>query len=436
MLKSATLLGSSSGRNAGDAALMAAIMDAIDDACRSRLTYEIPTIKPSFVRNNYNNIVKPVSIMPWNLSLKIFGLPTYQSIMRSDLSLVFDAVLFDRSLYNPLFNFLSTLQLFMPKAKKRGKKLCFFNVGTGPVRTLAGKEMLKRLAEAMDFITVRDQDSYDILKDIGVQNPNMLVTADAALNLKPCSDENSDQILQTLGLRKEDDILAININTYLDTWADNKHNSLDKNRFLSDFAEALNSVCAQTGASVLFVSTQHQDLRITQDLMQRLTKAPKKAVLSNTIYNHYEIKGVLSKVSLLCAMRLHAMILASSAFTPIIGLPYLPKVNHYFKTLGLQNFLLEFKNFSAPNLKEHLFNGWQMRHKIRERLLSTVPEYKERALIASKLVGTIHLGENLDAAVQNFKRILSDQTLQVPSGLSSTTATDANGSVLNLNTIN
>jgi hypothetical protein len=131
MLKSVTLLGSSSGRNAGDAALMSGIMDTVDAACGRRLLYEIPTIRTNFVWESYENRVRPVGLMPWNLAIKILGVPTYQSVMRTDLSLIFDAVLFDRSLYNPLFNFLSTFHLILPRAKQRGKKLAMFNVGIG-----------------------------------------------------------------------------------------------------------------------------------------------------------------------------------------------------------------------------------------------------------------------------------------------------------------
>ena len=57
MIRSITLLGSSSGRNAGDAALMSGIMDAVDHACQRRLLFEIPTINTEFVWNNYENRV-------------------------------------------------------------------------------------------------------------------------------------------------------------------------------------------------------------------------------------------------------------------------------------------------------------------------------------------------------------------------------------------
>ena len=203
MINTVTLLGSSSGRNAGDAALIAGIMDAVDSACEKPLIYEIPTIKPAFIRNNYRNRTQPISMMPWDLSVKMFGVPTYKSLMRSDLSLIFDAILFDRSLYNPLFNYMSSLYLMLPKAKKAGKMMGMYNVGTGPVDTQHGQRMLREISEMMDFISVRDESSMKLLKDIGVTNPRMFLAADAALTVAPSDEIRIASIMKALGFANE-----------------------------------------------------------------------------------------------------------------------------------------------------------------------------------------------------------------------------------------
>ena len=196
MLTSATLLGSSSGRNAGDAALISGIMDAVDRAIGAPLRYEIPTIRPGYIRDNYPNQTVPISMMPWSGSLKMLGIPTLRSILRTDITLMFDAILFDRALFNPLFNFMSSLHLMLPYARRKGKRMACYNVGTGPVTTPTGRRMLRELAELMDFITVRDQDSYDILRDIGVQNPRIRVTADAALNAPASDRAHAERLLK------------------------------------------------------------------------------------------------------------------------------------------------------------------------------------------------------------------------------------------------
>lgn len=408
MIESVTLLGSSSGRNAGDAALISGIMESVDTALGRSLLYEIPTIKPHFVRSSYPNRVEPISMLPWSGSLKMLGIPTYRSIMRSDLSLIFDAILFDRQLYNPLFNFLSTLSVMLPRAKKRGKKLGFFNVGAGPVTTPKGREMLRRLADLMDFITVRDQSSYNILMDIGVTNPRILVTADAALNVTPAPLERVDGILRSHGLTPGEEILAINISKYLDTWAGTSAGSMGKETFLREYSSALNVVAEKINAPILFVCTQHHDIEVTRELMALTTKADRKAIVTNRECSHYEIHGILGRVSLLFGMRLHATILASSLHTPVLALPHQPKVAHYFKTLGLDEYVLTFERFSSVALADHILKGWAERAKITALLDQYIPPSKKRALKASELVLALDRGESLDAAVARLK---SDEVL-------------------------
>jgi len=393
MLRSITLLGSSSGRNAGDAALMAGIMDSVDSAVGRRLTYEIPTIKPGFVRETYPNITRPISLMPWYGSVKMLGLPTLRSILRTDFSLIFDAILFDRSLYNPLFNFLSTLHLLLPLAKKRGKKLGCYNVGVGPVTTPPGRAMLKKLMEMMDFITVRDEDSLELLMGLGVKNSRILLTADAALNAKSSSRERVDTIVRDLGLSPDKEILAVNINRYLNTWASPPTPPLTREAFLGIYADALNEAMSRIDAQLLFVCTQHHDIDITEDLMKRITSPAKKARLDNRRYNPYEVKGVMGRASLLLGI---AMILASSALCPIIGLAYQPKVDYYFRSLDLRDYSLSFGDFNASSLSKHLQRGWAERHTLKERVVKRVPALQREAEKAASIVASIDRGESTD----------------------------------------
>jgi len=414
MLESVTLLGSSSGRNAGDAALMSGIMDSSDEACGKRLLYEIPTIKPDFVSKTYKNQVKPVSMLPWHLSIKMLGLPTYRSIMRTDLSVIFDAILFDRALYNPLFNFLSTLHYMLPKAKARGAKLAYFNVGIGPIDTTRGKEMLLELSEIMDFMTVRDRDSYDILKDIGVKNPRLLESADAALIVKPSDDDRVNQIIKKLDLQNADEILAINVNSYINTWARPKTAIITKDKFVDTYTKALLKVTEDLKVPLLFVSTQHQDLSITRAIQEKVAAAGRKtALFSNTEYNHFEIKGVLGRASMLFGMRLHSMILGSSNLTPIIGLAYQPKIDHYYTTAGIRDFSMSFSNFSEESLYKHIMHGWENKALIKGQLEKRIPQLQEKARYAARLVQALRNDENLDEVIAGFSKTKEETPQQI-----------------------
>jgi len=397
-LKAITLIGSSSGRNAGDASLMSSIMDSVDTACGTKLLYEIPTIRPSYVKQNYPQRTRAVATLPWNLSIKMLGLPTYRSVMRTDLTLIFDAILFDRALYNPLFNFLSTLRLILPPARRKGKLMACYNVGAGPVSTPAGRAMLRRVVDMMDFVTVRDTASYDILMDIGVTNPCVGIGADAALNAEPSPSSDVERIYADIGLDPNQDILALNVNAYLGTWSGTDAKALRKEEFLDVYCAAVNRVLEQLRVPVLLVATQHLDVPLTREVMARLKSTKPVRMVSNVEYNHYRVKGILSRVSLLFAMRLHSMILASSGMTPVAGLAYQPKIHHYFEVLGMPEHSLGFEKFSEEALVNHVLAAWQTRHAIREKLQRRIPELQASADRSAELVACMHRNESVTAA--------------------------------------
>jgi polysaccharide pyruvyl transferase WcaK-like protein len=396
MIKSITLLGSSSGRNAGDAALLSGIMDSIDMTLGRRVVYEIPTIKPNYVWHNYNNKVRPISMLPWALSVKMFGIPTMTSIMRSDLVMIFDAILFDRSLYNPLFNYLSTINVLLPIAKRFNQKMGFYNVGVGPIKTPAGAKMLKRVADLMDFITVRDEESLALLRECGVTHNRISLTADAALSVEGCSKEEAKAIFRQHGLDPEKEILALNFSKYIDTWANKQGGSMGKDAFIELASTAIKQANEKINAQLAFICTQHHDVPLTQEIMAKVDTQHPKALFANIQYNHYHIKALLAQVSLLLGMRLHATILATSSSTPSVALPHQPKVEHYFRRLGLEKEVLGFDNFSSQVLADKLISAWSQKDQTRQHLNQIMPSMKARAHYASQFVQAIDKGESLE----------------------------------------
>ena len=390
MIETVCLLGSAAGRNAGDAALMSGIMEAVDLRLQRQLLYRIPTLFPKFVEENYKNCrVEAVNVMPWTGSVKLFGLPTLRAVTTSDLSLVFDAVLFDRSLFNPMFNFLSSLYFLLPAAKKAGRKVGLYNCGVGPISSDLGAKMLKRVCDCCDFITVREEGSAEILRHIGVPEKNFKVTADAALNAPGVSESEIEKIIRQIGLDPEQEILAVNINKYLNTWSEQSDKSLSITEFLDLVAAAINLLCRDVKAQLLLVSTYHGDIELTEALRQRLRVTQPVAAIDNKTYDHYQIKGVLSRVSLLFAMRLHAMILASSSGTPIAGLAYQPKCRYYFDQLGISEACTDFRDFTSDRLADFIGRNWQRREETRKILAREMPMLQKKAMIAADYVAEL-----------------------------------------------
>jgi polysaccharide pyruvyl transferase WcaK-like protein len=239
----------------------------------------------------------------------------------------------------------------------------------------------------------------------------MVVTADAALNVAACSQSRVEEILETTGLPyKNEEIIAININSYLDSWAGDTAGTLTREAFLSVFTSSLNTFVERYKTPILFVSTQHNDIEITSELMRRLNKTVPMAHITNKVYLHDEIKGVLSRMGLLVGMRLHAMILGSSGLCPIAGLAYQPKNNYYFRELGLPERCMSFQHFNEPKLYDHISSAWEDRKKLKEHLIRRIPELQRKALLAATLIQALDNGTPLTPLL---RQLASPQSVSV-----------------------
>jgi len=386
-VKTVCLLGSSSGRNAGDAALIGAIMKDLDEVLEGPLRYEVPTTNPKYLRTYYtDHDVTPIPIMPWNASIRILGLTTWWSIQRADIVLIFDAILFDRSLLNPLFNFMSPLYLMLPRARKKGIKMGMYDVGVGPVSTKLGKRMLRKLVDQMDFVSVRDAGSLDVLEEAGAHHERIIPAADAAINSPASNDTAVESQLRAQGVELPETFIAVNVNPYLDSWADSKSKGIDRSTFLDTYAEALKKVWENTKVPYLIVCTQHMDVDISNELVSRLKPEMMVGVFSNRYCGHQDIKAALGKASLTIGMRLHSIILSAAMMVPVVGLAYQPKVKFFLETNGLGQYCLPFDDYSTGNLTEIIMRAWENRAQMKEHLERQVPKLQSDARISASIV--------------------------------------------------
>jgi polysaccharide pyruvyl transferase WcaK-like protein len=176
------------------------------------------------------------------------------------------------------------------------------------------------------------------------------------------------------------------VNRYLDTWASANRESMGKEAFIEIFSKALEQVHAELKVPLVFVSTQYHDVELSEELASRLPSTIPTACIDNRVIGHEGTKGVLRHVDLLCGMRLHSLILASSEMTPIVGITYQPKVAYYFRELELSERTLSFDNFSIESLRDHILNGWQDREQLKTSLSNRIPVLQQRAAWSGKLV--------------------------------------------------
>jgi polysaccharide pyruvyl transferase WcaK-like protein len=379
-MKRICVIGNFSGRNAGDAAILGGLLEDV-----SRLypdaEFWVPTIAPGFVRRQYAAYrVRPVGLLPWNLSAKIFGLPVLRATLGSDLVLVTDAILFDRRLWNPLFNYLSTMALVLPLAAARGVPVVLYNVSLGPVATRAGVWCLRRVVDAARRIVVRDRESLALLDRIGRGDREALVGADCALNVRPAPPERLDAVLAREGVRfGERGTITFNANSYLDVFVRERGPRVRADDFARLLARVADRTIEELGVRLVFVVTQPMDLDLNRAVRAAMTRADQTSLVSNLTLTYEDLAGLFARVGLHVGMRTHSLILATAVGTPAVGIMATPKNRGYMRSIEQDARMVEFGDGLEDRLLAAIRASWANRERIAAELKPIIAREKEKA---------------------------------------------------------
>jgi len=393
-VKSITILGSFSGRNAGDAAILASTISNIR-RLSPETRFEVPTLNPDFISKNFDNkYVQPVSILPWKFSLKFLGLPTLSSIRRTDCSLITDAILFDVDLYNPVFNYLFGLASIVAYAKRLRKPIFGLNCGVGPVSTKDGARLVKYICNNTQFMIVRDDYSRRLLQEIGVSKPSIMVAADSALTNQPVEDSRIKEIFSENGVDESRGLIGFNITKYIDSWIAKGGQRFDKSFFQTIVARVVDRLIENLSVDVIFVVTQPMDSSFVKEIINKgKNKKHIKIIGSNWEYTNHELMGVLGKMGVFVGMRYHSLILSSAMNVPIVGIAYTPKVKSLLDQIGQRKRVIELQDFDEERLYNFAKNTWDNREQIKKEIKPKILELKTKALQSfTTFLGESHIG--------------------------------------------
>jgi len=372
-----SLLGSNSGRNAGDAAILEAVVRQISRR-RPGTVFEVPTTNPDFIRRSFpgKNVI-PVSIMPWDLSLRLLGVPVLRSLARCDLSLILDGIIFDHRLLNPAFNFLITLVFLAPFSRAAGRPMVCFEAGIGPLRTPLGRRCARIVGESCDLIMVREDDSARLMREVGVKETPVEIYADAAFVLDPAPAEAVDRILLKLGTGGRP-LVGLNLTSYGGQWV-KKGRQFDRQAFQGQMASLIDSFTRKTGTIVVLTGTQHMDRDYLAGLKGMVGRQDSVRMVSNLEHTPAELAGLMGRMGFFIGMRLHSLILASSMKTPILGLTYAPKVLSLFRLLERPELALDLGSLEPESLLRSMITFWEEREKEKIRISTLIDRLKEKA---------------------------------------------------------
>ncbi|MEX1017715.1 MAG: polysaccharide pyruvyl transferase family protein [Phycisphaeraceae bacterium] len=391
------VLGNFSGRNAGDIAILAGLIHEVE-ARFDRPRFLVPTLNPGFVDKHLNqhHNVEAISLMPWALSAKIFGLPVLRAVLGADVVLITDNILFDRRLWNPLYNYLATLSLVLPIAARRGVPVVLYNASLGPISTRSGRWCLHRLMQVCELVILRDRPSQQLLERLDIPHAPPHFAADCALSTTPASDAEIDRIARAEGLFQREaggGTIAFNVNTYLDVFLDRRGRHRDVGPLLDELARAIDRVIDALDVDVLFTVTQVMDLKVARPLMQRVTRQDRVKLIDNRTYRYDQIAGLLARCELLVGMRTHALILAASVGTPVLGIVSYLKTTGFMQSIEQGHRLIGFDGLNEEALVRQMLDTYHHRHATRRALQPIIVREKARAAHGAELLHQCLVGQ-------------------------------------------
>lgn len=204
-----------------------------------------------------------------------------------------------------------------------------WSVGAEPLRFPASVQRVRETLERVDVVTVRDQESADCLRDLGVQR-DIVVTADpvpafaAAYRQPPTPTERPHLVVS------------------LRHWYVSQSTVEDSDvfrRLVASLAQAFDSLAHRLGARLTFVALRtaqgDDDRQVAADVAAQMATSDVEVVMD-------ENPSVVSTIERLrdadavVAMRLHAAVLASTLGVPTVALSYAPKVSSYMQQIGME----------------------------------------------------------------------------------------------------
>ncbi len=226
-------------------------------------------------------------------------------------------------------------------AKMRGKKVYVYANGIGPIDKGFSRFLTKIVLNRVDYITLRDDLSEEFVKDMGVKNKNIEVTADPVFSLDPADENRVREILELENITLTDKTIGFCLRDY--------ENSAS---LKMKFVEVVDRLI-EDGYDVLLVPFHMPRDNVYLKEILELSKHRDKVSLVEGTYSAGELMGIFKKLKLLVAMRLHSVVYGANVSLPMVGVIYDPKVRAMVRELGIKE-SVEVRDFSADELYEKI----------------------------------------------------------------------------------
>lgn len=232
-----------------------------------------------------------------------------------------------------LYYYLYTIK----KAKKCGCKVQMYGCGIGPLHSGTNRKQSAYIIDKyVDVITMRDPRSIESLRGIGVTKPKTLLAADPVVSITPSCDSEVTKYMTENGLDPNGKYICLSLRRWAGLQAK-----------MPEIARALGIINSELGLTPVFLPMNRGE---DAEANSEVAKLYGKPSITLKVISRPELAiGLMSRMSVVTAMRLHSLLYAATCGTPIVGMSYDPKVSSFIDYLG-SGTALDFDSFTSVDL--------------------------------------------------------------------------------------
>ncbi len=353
-----TILGYYGYKNSGDDALLYAILGSLRKRKRD-ISINVLSFNPKETAETYNvNATHRYDIIKMLKSIK--------------KSKVF--ILGGGSLLQDVTSTKSLLYyLFVTaRAKKAGCRVMLYANGIGPIRKRVNRRRVKNVINNVEYITLRDVDSFDELKAFGVKLPKCRISADPVFCISDKDTSGAEELLKKYGIGEKTKYACISVRK----WEKCPEN------FDSMCAQMADYIFDRYGLVPVFIPMQYPyDASISRSIVSKMKT---RGIFISKRIDISEILGIVAKSSAVISVRLHMLIYATLYKVPSIGIAYDPKVSNFLSYIN-QPYFLDPRAMIAGDYKDMIDKAMQNEDEIKQELAGVVDMLRERAEISADI---------------------------------------------------
>ena len=212
-------------------------------------------------------------------------------------------------------------------ARRCGAAVQMYGCGIGPIVVPGDQKLAARVINRnVDVITLREPDSLEVLREFGINTPEILLAADPVIRLQPAGAFQIERFFEQHGLDPDGRYIAF----VLRRWR-----GFDAH--IRAFAAAAYHAYSVYGLTPVFLCINPRaDLDATRlvadqlNVPYHLIGEPMSAALSI---------GFLAQMQAVVSMRLHGLVFAAGQGVPLAGVSYDPKVRAFLDYIEQDNYV-------------------------------------------------------------------------------------------------